>query len=83
MKLTGHRQKNAKRLAGVIASLVLSSCSSEATYQGFQRSNLNECETLPLSQYEACVEAASRSFDEYQREREEALEPPKPPPPCE
>ncbi|NVK12393.1 MAG: hypothetical protein HWD83_10335 [Gammaproteobacteria bacterium] len=83
MKQNGYRQTGVPRLAGVIAIVLLSSCSSEATYQGFQQSNLNDCETRPLSQYDECVEAASQSFEEYQREREEALEPTQPPPPCE
>lgn len=83
MKLNRHRRNNAKLLAGLIASVLLSSCTSEATYNGFQRSNLNDCETRPLSQYDECVAAANKSFEEYQREREEVREPTQPPPPSE
>ena len=52
---------------------VLVGCSNRGTYGGIQTGNRNECSKLPPSQYDECMENASKSYDEYDRERKEAL----------
>jgi hypothetical protein len=51
---------------------MLVGCSSRGVYEGIQTSNRNECAMLPQSQYDECMERASVSYDDYQREREAA-----------
>lgn len=53
--------------------LVLVGCSNRGVYEGIQTSNRNECSKLPPSQYDECMENANKSYDEYERERKEAL----------
>ncbi len=53
--------------------LVLVGCSNRGTYGGIQTGSRNECSILPPSQYDECMENASKSYDEYDRERKEAL----------
>ena len=53
--------------------LVLAGCSNRGVYGGIQTSNRIECLELPPSQYDECMEDANRSYDEYERERKEAL----------
>lgn len=53
--------------------LVLAGCSNRGVYGGIQASNRNECSKLPPSQYDECMENANKSYDEYERERKEAL----------
>jgi hypothetical protein len=53
--------------------LALAGCSNKGVYEGIQTSNRNECFKLPPSQYDECMEDASKSYDEYERERKEAL----------
>jgi len=54
---------------------VLVGCSNRGVYGGIQTSNRNECSKLPPSpsQYDECMENANKSYDEYERERKEAL----------
>ena len=53
---------------------VLAACSNRGIYGGLQASKRNECsKQLPQSEYNECMEDANRSYDEYERERKEAL----------
>lgn len=53
--------------------LVLAGCSNRGIYEGIQAGNRNECLRLPPSQYDDCMERASKSYDEYDRERKEIV----------
>ena len=54
--------------------LLIGACSNKAIYDNIQLNNRNDCAKLPPSQYNECIERASRSYDEYERERKETLE---------
>lgn len=57
-----------------IIVMVLAGCSARAVYDNVQLNNQQECARVPPSEYDACMEAASKTYDEYQREREELLQ---------
>jgi len=66
--------KNIVMFGVLVAVGHLQGCTNQALYDGAQYSNRNECEKLPPSQYDECVEQAEISFEEYQRQREALLE---------
>ncbi len=53
--------------------LIIAGCSSRGAYEGIQTSNRFECSKLPSPQYDECMNNANKSFDEYERERKEAI----------
>ena len=53
--------------------LIIAGCSSRVAYEGIQASNRSECSKLPPSQYDKCMNNANKSYDEYERERKEAI----------
>ena len=53
--------------------LTISGCSSRGAYEGIQAGNSSECFNLPPSQYDECMNNANKSYDEYERERKEAI----------
>ena len=57
----------------LVLMFLAAGCSNRGAYEGFQVSNRNECIKLPPSQYDECMENANISYDEYERERKEAL----------
>ena len=57
-----------------IIAVALTGCSARAVYDNIQLNNQQRCARVPPSEYDACMEAASKTYDEYQREREELLE---------
>jgi hypothetical protein len=52
---------------------ILSSCSYKGLYEQIQTTNRVECGKQPSSQYEDCVEGSSKTYEEYENERQEAL----------
>jgi PBP1b-binding outer membrane lipoprotein LpoB len=52
---------------------LLAGCSNKAVYDNIQRINRNDCNKVPPSQYEECIDRASKSYEEYKRERERAI----------
>lgn len=54
--------------------LIVYGCSYREVYEGIQASNQNDCARLPASQYDECMEKANKSYEEYERERKEALD---------
>jgi len=52
---------------------ILAGCSGRVAYEGIQASNRSECSTLPPSQYDECMNNTNKSYDEYERERKEAI----------
>lgn len=57
----------------ILIVLIIAGCTYRGAYEGIQTSNRFECSKLPLSQYDECMENANKSYDEYERERKEAL----------
>lgn len=57
-----------------LITLSIGACSNKVVYDNFQLNNRNDCAKLPPSRYDECMERANKSYDEYERERKEALE---------
>lgn len=56
---------------GVI--LLIGAGSNKAIYDNIELNNRNDCSKLPSSQYDECIESASKSYAEYEGERKDAL----------
>lgn len=57
----------------VIALLLLTGCSTKGVYQDLQRNKHNQCVQLPVSEYQKCMQDMSKSYEEYQQQREQVL----------
>ncbi len=49
----------------------LAACSARQGYAGAQQMEQSRCASGPANQYEACMQRASMSYDEYQQKRAE------------
>lgn len=58
----------------LLAAAQLSGCSNRQLYESIQRDQKLQCQTLPESQYEKCMEKASQSYEEYERVRDEVID---------
>lgn len=58
----------------LILMLVLTACSNRAVYENIQQNNRNRCIKEPPARYDECMARASKPYEEYEREREEAIE---------
>ena len=57
----------------ILIFFIIAGCSSRGAYESIQTSSRFECSKLPPSQYDECMKNADKSYDEYERERKEAL----------
>jgi hypothetical protein len=61
----------------IFSTLILSSfsgCSSKELYESMQpKYDENECRKLLPHQYEECIKTKSKSYKEYQKDREEII----------
>jgi len=62
-----------KAITLFLVILLLSACSNRGVYEGIQTGKRNDCLRLPSPQYEECMKDANKSYDEYERERKEAI----------
>jgi len=60
------------KLLMVLVMFGVAGCSNKNIYDNIQLNNRNDCAKLPSSQYDKCIESASKSYDEYERERKES-----------
>jgi len=58
----------------LFVAVVVTGCTNRSFYESSQISRRNECRKLPMSQQEKCLEAANKTFDQYERERQEVLD---------
>lgn len=64
-----------KRFAALAVVLwLLPACSNQQVYDAVQKNRQLECQKLPGSQYEECMEQYSEPYEHYERERRELLE---------
>lgn len=62
-------------MATLLAStLLLASCSTANWYQGAKASGEAECRKLPPGQYEECMRNYDKTYNEYTKQREEAIQ---------
>lgn len=57
----------------LIFLIIIVGCSNRGTYEGIQAGNRLECSKLPPSQYDECMKNANKPYEEYERERKEAI----------
>lgn len=57
----------------LLSVMFLQSCGSRQVYDALQHSQKQRCQNLPPSEYSECMERASQSYDNYRRERDEAI----------
>lgn len=55
----------------MVIGILMVGCSGRAVYENIQIHNRNECAKLPPSQYEECMAAAQKTYNEYEQERKE------------
>ncbi|MCG8610073.1 MAG: hypothetical protein MI864_06010 [Pseudomonadales bacterium] len=60
--------------AMALATLLVIGCSNRAVYDNIQLNNRYACAEKPPSEQDACYQNASKTYDEYERERQEALQ---------
>ncbi|MBT1063331.1 hypothetical protein KJY73_07080 [Bowmanella sp. Y26] len=56
--------------------LTLCACSNKGLYDNLRLQQRHECMKQPPTTNDKCLEDANKSYEEYQREREEALKTP-------
>ena len=62
-----------RRVALLVCVLVLAACSNRQVYDAIQKNRQLECQKLPGSRYEECMEQVSEPYDEYRRDRDELI----------
>lgn len=62
-----------KTLVLLTLTLLLASCSNKAVYEDLQRNKRNECLQVPPAEYDRCMRTMEQSYEEYERQRQEAL----------
>lgn len=67
-------KKAACMITVTVLLLSATACSNRAMYFNGQTNLRTECHEGPMSQYDECMARTSRSYEEYQRDREEALQ---------
>lgn len=53
---------------------LVAGCSNKAVYENLQHNQRLHCEQLPISEYERCMRDAEKSYEQYEKERQEYLE---------
>lgn len=60
----------------MIALALCTACSQQSVYEGLKQNNRNECNKMPESQRQLCLEKVDQDYQDYQREREALLKKP-------
>ncbi len=55
----------------MLIAVVISGCSSKWIYDNIQQDFQRECQKLPQSTYQKCMERYSESFEPYTQKRED------------
>ncbi|MCC5451066.1 hypothetical protein LMJ53_04865 [Rheinheimera sp. UJ51] len=61
------------RLISLLLLFALAGCSNKAVYQNLQLNKKQQCQQLPVSQYDECMRSIPLTYEEYERERQEVL----------
>ncbi len=61
------------RVILIVVGVSTVACSNRGVYDTIQTNNRLDCQTQPLSQQEECRRQAGKSYEEYERERQELL----------
>ena len=60
--------------SSLFAVPLLSACTNQQLYNGIQQNQQLECQKLPGSQYEKCMQEVSEPYEAYQRDYEELVQ---------
>lgn len=63
-----------RKLLIVLVMFGVVGCSNKAIYNKFRLDERNRCIKEPQSTYSECIKRTSKSYEEYEREREETSE---------
>ncbi|MDP5187969.1 MULTISPECIES: hypothetical protein [unclassified Alishewanella] len=66
-------QQSITRLTSLLLLFTLAGCSNKAVYQNLQLNKKQQCQQLPVSQYDECMRSIPLTYEEYERERQEVL----------
>ena len=58
----------------MLTATFIGGCGSKQVYESIQQNARYECQKLPPSAYQECIDQHSESFDLYTQKREEILE---------
>jgi hypothetical protein len=56
------------------AVFLLAGCTNQQIYTAIQENRRQECGKLPLGQYEQCMRDYDTSYEEYERQRQAAID---------
>lgn len=65
--------KQLKLVCTFLFALLVLACSNQQTYEAIQDDRLRECQKLPPAAADKCMQQHDLPYEDYQREREEAL----------
>ena len=57
----------------ILIFFIITGCTNRGAYESIQARNKFECSKRPPSQYDECMKNANKTYDEYKRERKEAM----------
>lgn len=60
-------------LPGLLILLSVVACSNKGIYEANQHSQMLECQKLPQSQVQDCLDRVGVSYEEYERQRQQVL----------
>lgn len=56
-----------------LSCMGMAACSNRSVYETIQANNRLDCQKVPVAQQEDCLRQADKSYEEYERERQELL----------
>ena len=63
-----------KSIFSALILISFSGCTNKELYESIQpKYDKNECRKLPPHQYEECIKTESKSYEDYQKEREDII----------
>ena len=67
---------NMKYILIIIATTIVTGCSSNQAYHSLQQYQINQCQQLASSsEYNNCIQQTKKTFNEYNKDREETIQP--------
>lgn len=58
----------------LLASLTALGCSTRGSYENLRQNHINQCNAMPQSAREECLQRSAPEYSEYKADREEVLE---------
>lgn len=62
------------RIALILACLTVLGCSTRGSYENLRQNHVNQCNAMPETAREECLQRTAPEYSEYQTEREQVLE---------